>query len=41
MQRGGNFIIVPMALLIRLKIKVYEIFPSSMQIYPLFSNQLP
>ena len=26
MQRGGNFIIVPMALLIGLKIKVYEIF---------------
>ena len=26
MQRGGNFIIVPMALLIGLKIKVYEMF---------------
>ena len=26
MQRGGNFTIVPMALLIGFKIKVYEIF---------------
>ena len=41
MQRGGNFTIVPMALLIGLKIKVYEILQSSMQMYPLFSNQLP
>ena len=41
MQRGGNFTIVSMALLIGLKIKVYEILQSSMQMYPLFSNQLP